>query len=134
MACDDDPTEPDGLTVDDLVGSWNASSWVQTNNADGSEQIDVVLAGGELRSTVLEGGGARTWVEFGTFMDEWDAQLSISGNTLTSTPAEAGRSVMVYTFDLNGNTLTMSRADAEFDFTLSGADPVPSTEVIVMNR
>lgn len=134
VACDDDSTQPDALTVDDLQGTWIASSFVHTNNADASEQIDVVLAGGELRTTILEDGRARTWIEFGTFMDEWDHQLTLSGNTLTSTPAEAARGVRVYTFELNGDTMTLTNVNAEFDFTLSGADPVPSTEVIVLNR
>jgi hypothetical protein len=93
-----------------------------------------VAAGGETRTTVLQGGGARTWVTLGTFSDEWDAQLAINGNTLTSTPAEAARGVRNYTFTLVGSTLTLTNDNGSFDFTLTGADGVPTTEVTVFVR
>ncbi len=134
VACSDSssgPENPDAVTLADLVGSWTASSHTFTNNANSSESFDVVANGGETRTTVLNGGGHRTWFELGTFSDEWDAQLSISGTTLTSTPAEASRETRVWTFTLVGNTLTLTRSDAEWDFTLSGGAGVPATEVVV---
>jgi hypothetical protein len=84
--------------------------------------------------TVLSYGGARTWVDFGTFSDEWDAQLTVSGHTLTSTPAEASRPVRHYTFVHEGDSITLTDTDGEFDFTLSGADPVPANVVVVLQR
>jgi len=83
---------------------------------------------------VLTGGGARTWVEFGTFSDEWDAQLSMSGNTLTSSPVEASRGVSQATFTLVGNTLTLTYANSSFDFTLLDGPEVAATEVVVFVR
>jgi hypothetical protein len=121
----------DGPTLADLVGSWTASSHTYTNNANSSESFDVVANGGETRTTVLVGGGHRTWFVLGDFMDEWDAQLSISGETLTSTPVEVTRDTHVWTFTLVGTTLTLTRSDSEWDFTLSGAAGVPATEVVV---
>lgn len=134
IGCSESSTDPDpdgGVTVADLVGSWTASSHTFTNNANSSESFDVVANGGETRTTVLSGGGHRTWFELGDFSDEWDAQLSISGTTLTSTPAEATRETVSWTFTLVGNTLTLTRSDSEWDFTLSGAAGVPATEVVV---
>ena len=132
----DDPTEPevDGITVNDLVGGWTASSVLFTNITNPAEQFDLVANGGETRVTVLTGGGARTWVEFGTFSDEWDAQLSISGNTLTSSPVEASRGVRHATFTLVGNTLTLTYANSSFDFTLLDGPEVAATEVVVFVR
>jgi hypothetical protein len=130
----DDPAAPEGLTLADLVGSWTASSVLHTNNADASEQFDIVAAGGEVRTTVLEGGGARTWVTLFTFSDEWDAQLSLSGNTLTSTPVESSRGVRVSTAELSGNVLTLTNANDSFDFTLTEAAGVPTTSVTVFVR
>jgi hypothetical protein len=105
-----------------------------TDKANPAQLFDIVAAGGETRTTVLQGGGARTWVTLGTFSDEWDAQLAISGTTLTSTPAEASRGVKNYTFTLDGNVLTLTNASASFDFTLTGAAGVPTTEVTVFVR
>lgn len=132
----DTPTQPQpqpqGLTIADLVGSWRASSFVITNKADATEKYDVVASGGELRSTILSHGGARTWLDIAAiFSDEWDAQLTISGTQLTSTPVEQSRPTRRYTAALTGNQLTLTSTDGTFDFTLSGASPVPVAEVIV---
>ncbi len=84
--------------------------------------------------TVLTDGGVRTWVDVGDFSDEWDATLSVSGNTVTSTPVESSRPVRRFTFTMNGNTLTLTNTSEEFDFTLSGAAEVAATQVIVFER
>lgn len=131
----DDPVDVDTpVTVADFVGSWNASSHVFTNAANSSESFDPVAAGGETRTTILTGGGTRTWVEWGTYMDEWDAQISISGNTVTSVPVETTRETRVWTFTLEGSVLTLTRTDSAFDFTSTGAPGVPATEVVTFVR
>ena len=135
-ACSDSDTSmgPDEITLADLVGSWTASSHVYANNANPGEAFDLIAAGGETRTTVLHNGGARTWITFGTFSDEWDAQLSISGNTLTSDPVEASRQVRTWALSLAGNLLTLTDATSSFDFTLAGGDGVSATEVVVFAR
>ena len=127
----DDPAGPAGLTINDLVGSWIATSDTHTNNANSSESLDLIAEGGEVRFTMLSGGNTRIWVTFGTFSDEFDSAVTLSGTTLTIDPVEAGRETVVLEITLVGNVLTMTNADAEFDFTQSGATPVPTTEVLV---
>lgn len=135
-ACGSDGgTDPDeGITMADLVGSWTASSQVYTNKADATETLDFIASGGEVRVTVLTGGRARTWVDFGSFSDEWDAQLTLNGNTLTATPAEASRPVQHFTFTLVGDVLTLTNDDDVFDFTLTGATAVAATTVTILER
>lgn len=128
----DKATGPEAVTIADLVGSWTASSLAYTNNANPGEKLDLIALGGENRVTVLESGGARTWLEFGTFSDEWDAQLTISGTTLTSRPAEASRSTRSWAFSLEGNVLTLTDANWKFDFTLADGTEVSATEVVVL--
>jgi hypothetical protein len=130
----DDGTAPDVTTVADLVGSWTATSQVFSNNANSAETFDWIGNGGETRVTVLTGGRSRTWTSIGTFSDEWDAQLSISGAVLTSTPAESTRPVERFTFSLNGDVLTLTNASTAFDFTLTGAATVPATVSLVLQR
>ena len=130
----DGPTDVAPLTLSDLVGSWSATSEVFTNNASPSQKIDLIALGGENRFTMLPGGATRTWIDAGTFHDEWDAQatLDAGGNTLTLTPAEASRAVVTFTVTLDGTVLTLHSTDATFDFTLT--DPsaaVPATVDIV---
>lgn len=80
------------------------------------------------------GGGARTLLEFGTFSDEWDAQLTISGSTLTSRPVGASRSMRTWAFTLEGDVLELTDTNATFDFTLTGGVELPATEVVVLVR
>jgi hypothetical protein len=135
---DDNGTEPpseDLITVEDLVGSWTASSHTFTNNADPSQTFETIANGGETRVTVLSGGRARFWFELGTYSDEFDALLTISGNTITTTPVEASRPVIgPATFTFVGNVFTTTDLDSTFDFTLSEGPEVPATEVVVWQR
>ena len=136
VACSDSDkaSGPEEVTIADLVGSWTASSLVYTNNGNPAQKLDLIAAGGENRVTVLNGGGARTWLDFGTFSDEWDAQLTVSGNTLRSQPVEASRGVRTWTFTLEGNVLELTDNSAEFDFTLAGGPAVSATQKVVLVR
>jgi hypothetical protein len=131
---DDAATGPETITISDLVGSWTASSALYTAQANPAQQFDIVTAGGELRTTVLDGGGARPWLTLGDFNDEWDAALTLSGTTLTSTPVEASRPVRHYALALEGSLMTLTSNDATWDFTLSGAEGVAANQVIVFVR
>ena len=144
-ACGDDQGPPDDtVAVSDLVGTWQASSHLFTDNANSTVQFDLIASGGETRMTVLASGGARTWVTIGNcdagpqppclYYDEFDAALSISGDVLTMTPVEASRQVAHYELTLAGSTLTLVRSDATFDFTLQGGPGVPATQRIVLTR
>jgi len=127
----DGPTDVAPLTISDLVGSWSATSEVFTNNADPSQKIDLIALGGENRFTMLPGGATRTWIDAGTFHDEWDSQatLDASGTTLTLTPAEASRGVVTFTATLDGTVLTLHGTNVTFDFTLT--DPSGGTPATV---
>ena len=134
---DDDPTgsSDDALTIEDFVGSWTGTSLVFTNNANPSESVDVIAEGAAaVRFTVLTGGGTRTWVDAGADSDEWDALVSISGNTMTSVPAESSRPTRTYTFTFVGGVLTLTDTNSEFDFTDTDATPVSATEVATFVR
>ena len=135
-ACSDEGPDMDdgGLTVEDFVGTWVASSHVYVNNADAAQSFDLVANGGESRITVLSGGRARTWVTIGTFSDEWDSGFSIDGNSLTTVPVEAGRPTRTFMFTLTGDALTLVNASDAFDFTLTGATPVPATMTFTATR
>lgn len=128
---DDGPTESSRVSIADLTGSWKATSMTFTRKSDG-QSFDVIAGGGEYRVTVLSDGRARTWLDFGDLHDEWDAQLSLDGDRLTSTPAESTRATEVATIAMEGGTVTLTDTSAEFDFTLTGAEPVPATLVIVL--
>ena len=134
MSCsdDDDPIEDTAsLKISDLSGSWIATSSVHTSNSDASKKYDMISNGGEIRYTMFSDGRVRTWIDFGTFQDEYDALATLNGNLLTITPAESTRKVDKAIVVKNGNTITMTNSNSEFDFSLTGATPVSSTAVTV---
>lgn len=51
---------------------------------------------------------------------------------LTSDPVEDGRPSNTFTVTLENDVLTLTNENAEFDFSLSGAAPVATREVIVL--
>ena len=133
ISCEKEEAAPQPqFTIDDFVGSWKATSFVQTNNSNNSDMIDVISIGGELRFTMLDGGNTRTWFTLGDYNDEWDAHIVLTNDhTLTSTPAEIERGVQVMEFTLENGTLTVTNANDEFDFSLAGEPPVSSSSTAV---
>jgi hypothetical protein len=134
VSCDKNEEET-ALTISDFVGSWNATSAVFTDNSNSNNIIDFIQIGGEIRFTMLDHGGVRTWVDLDTFSDEWDSQAVLTNSSiLTMTPTEATRSVITYEFILDDNILTLTNRNANFDFSLSGAAEVPATLVTTLVR
>jgi len=124
------------ITMSDLVGTWKASSAAFTNQANTSQQYDVVAEGGEVRTVILnDPARSRTWVQMDTAVDvfdQWDSGLALNGTDLTVTPVETTRSTRHYTVKLVGDTLTLTSSDGTFDFSLTGASGVAANEVDVL--
>ena len=134
LSCDKKEEEPE-ITISDLAGSWIATSSVFTNSSNANEVIDLIASGGELRFTMLENGGVRTWLTLDTFSDEWDSQAVITNqSTLTLTPQEAERGINAFEFELDNNMLKLTNNNASFDFTLTGAAEVPASSVSIFER
>lgn len=131
-----DAPAAEGITIEDFVGSWSATSMVFTSVTDSSRTLDLIAAGGEYRFTMLDGGRTRSWVEIGEFVDEWDSQITLNaaGDLLTSRPAESTRPTQRLTFVLNGPSLTLATNDVTFDFTMTGAPETPARLVAVFTR
>jgi hypothetical protein len=136
LGCSEKATDSgNDITIGDLVGTWNATSVVMSNNSNSSEVVDLVLLGATLRFTMLNNGGVRTWFTWDTFSDEWDSQAELTGNgTIKLIPVEASRGVNVYDIVLDNNIVGLTNHNDSFDFTLTGATEVPSTSVATFVR
>lgn len=138
ISCDkDEDIVTPAYTIDDFVGSWKATSAVYTNNTDPSESIDLITLGAEIRFTVLEHGGSRTWFVFGPIDEEWDSSSELlDDNTMVTTPVETTREPYTLDFEFEDeNTLRMTNHDDKFDFTLTeGAPLVSATSEMVFKR
>lgn len=134
LSCDKEEEEPT-VTIADIAGSWKATSSVFTNKANANDEIDLISIGAELRFTMLDDGGVRTWFNLDTISDEWDSQAVLkNGSTLTLTPVEMERGVSTYELVLDENTLELTNENTSFDFTFSGAEEVPARSVAIFER
>ena len=121
--CSDDGT---GLDVVDLEGTWLATVYEYTDNANAENVVDVIQRdGASFTMTVDAAGTASTIFDDGVGGTSSDSgTLNAEGDllTLAGDPFTAQRS---------GDTLTLEYADDSFDF---GEGSVPATLRIVMTR
>jgi len=144
VGCSDGTGADDEITIGDLVGTWTATEFNYTNQADLNETADMMLFGLELTITVA-GGGNFT----GTFRQTAVSPvvsvvgtMAIDGDTMTLTfvqPASFDEPIT------GAFTLTTSDPDVlrltattgvEFDFGMIGGTPgeVPATLRLEMER
>jgi hypothetical protein len=115
-----------GITVEDLVGTWEATEIVFTNSANTSESVDVIDLGASLTVTINSAGTVSTVFDDGQGGTDSDSgTLSVDGSTLTvgGETFEAERS---------GDVLILT-GDGEWDFDEDGTDD-PATLTIRLVR
>ena len=124
VGCGDDGT---GLEAVDLQGTWIASVYEFTDNANSQNLVDIIQRdGASFTLTVDAAGIAGTLLDDGVGSTSSDSgTLDSSGTTLTLTGA---------TFDAsrNGNVLTLTNSVSQFDF--GSGSSVTATLRIVLNR
>ena len=119
--------ESTGVTVQDLVGDWNATQYQYTDNANPAQQVDVIGQGASFSLSVAADGSASTLFDDGQGGTSSDSGvLDPDGTVLTlaGTAFEANRS---------GDVLTLTDATNAYDFDDNGSDE-PATLVIIMQR
>ncbi|NNF26493.1 MAG: hypothetical protein HKN73_04615 [Gemmatimonadetes bacterium] len=122
-ACGDDGT---GITAQDLQGTWEASVYEFTDNADPLSVVDVILRdGASFTLTVDADGNASTLFDNGIGGSSSDSGVLNSDGTILTLAGDPFDAVR------NGDRLDLSYATSSFDF---GSGSVAATLRIVMNR
>lgn len=122
-ACDDGT----GLEAVDLEGTWAASVYEFTDNANASNVVDVTVRdGATFTLTVDENGTASTLFDDGVGGSSSDSgTLNSEGDVLTL-------GGVAYNAVRDGNLLTLTHDDQDFDF--GSGSSVSASVRIVMNR
>jgi hypothetical protein len=106
-----------GLEVDDLTGTWTASSIVFTSVADPTVSADMVADEGATLTLTL--GAEATYTLILTIPQEETEDEAgtyvVSGSTLTLSQTGEG-SPEAFTISRDGDTMTLTDNDEEFDF------------------
>jgi hypothetical protein len=105
-----------GVTVEDLVGTWNATMYRYTDNANAAQQIDLIAQGASFTMTVTAGGTVSTLFDDGQGGTSSDSgTLSPDGTTLTI----AGNA---YEAQRSGDVLTLTDETSAYDIDDNGSD------------
>ncbi|GBD32291.1 hypothetical protein HRbin33_01255 [bacterium HR33] len=118
--------ETTGITIADLVGTWNATKLEFTNKSNPLQKVDVVPLGARLTIVVEPSGRAISTFSFQDFSDVDTSQIVIRGDTLLVDDRRL-------LFTLSGNTLTITDNNESFDFNQDGAEE-PATLLAVLLR
>lgn len=149
-ACDDDG-DTTGIDVSALAGVYSVQTF-EYEEDDGPQRFDLATVppqnGGPwgIVSMTVESDGSFDGVmklpSEGTVMTfDVGGDIEITGDNTMRIDFDAETDALGIlddfedgTFSLNGNTLTLVLTDVTFDFTLSGAEPVPADLTIIATR
>jgi hypothetical protein len=133
-----DSTAPEEVTVDDLVGTWNATR-ATFDEVAGDGTFDAIpdIPGVSMSITVASGGaytittaapGETPEVETGT--------LTVANGVITTTPSDPLEDPeQIDILSLSGDGLTVFFEDEEWDFTDDSVDnETPATLTVVLRR
>ena len=126
-----DSTSPEDITIQDLVGTWVASSFVYTGVDDPAQQVDLIESGGSFTMTISDAGaftGTTVYEPMGTLT--YTGTLSISNRTLTQDFDDADVPTLTWTIsEFANDSMTIEGAQGPFDFTDNGLDDLVTASI-----
>lgn len=125
IACSDDDsdngTDPDVVTVSDLVGTWTAAAWVFENPAN-DQEVDMIAFGFEVNLVVETSARYTLTIIFEEQVQDIDTgTLSIDGNVLIG-ESDIDDENVFFSFTLDGDTFVVMDPSEEFDFDDDGVE------------
>lgn len=136
IGCDDSSTGP--ASPADLVGTWNASSYVVTNAANAEQSLDLIQMGMTMTLTFTETTLTGTMTFPGEDGQEsFTGTYSLSGNQITfsdqtAVNADVAAEDDIFAFTLDGNALSLSFT--EMFFFDGSEEEVTATSVMTFTR
>lgn len=129
--CGEDAAGPDASLLQD---SWVATTWRYTNQANTSEQVNLVSTGVTVTLVIGPTSYTITFTAPGQPTQSIGGTYTVSGNIFTVTETGSSTSESIpFTFSNGNNTLAMSSADSDWDFDSDGTDD-PATLTMVFTR
>ncbi len=123
-ACGDDGT---GLEAEDLQGTWTATVYEFTDNANAQNVVDVIQRDGATFTLTVDGEGTAS-----TLFDDGVGGSSSDSGTLNSEGTILTLAGVPYSASREGDVLTLVDPEAQFDF--GDGSSVAATLRIVMGR
>ena len=132
--CGDDVSGTDSTpeeVAEAIAGTWNATSFVFTNDANSSETFDLLAGAGSFVITFTANGQFSGSSTLAGFTEGISGTYVVQGTNLITTDTGETESE-TFAFTLSGNTLTLTGGD-EYDFNGDDVD-VSATLTIIFQR
>ncbi len=127
IACKDST----GITIETLTGTWNATQFQFTNMGDPTETVDIIAFGTAFTIVVAAGGDyVATFREPGELPESEQGTISVVGDVITISESGQG-SPTPFSAVRNGDTLTLTNTDEEFDFDEDGTEEPASLRIVL---
>jgi len=116
----------------DVVGNWDAASYIVSNNANPAEIVDLIQEGYNLFLTIQANGNYSSTFSFPGIPNETESgTATFINSTVTINPTDDDPFTMAY--QLSDSILTFIDANSTFDFDDDGTDEA-ATETIFFVR
>jgi hypothetical protein len=122
-----------GPSPETLVGTWGATKAEFVSVASPSTKVDLVAMSGTVQLVLTAAKTFTLTVTVPGAPDEVSAGTWSSSDILSLTFTSGHAGTMQFQLNLSGNTMTLSGADAEFDFNQDGVDE-PAKLNLVLQR
>jgi len=130
---DKNPTGPGG-SASLLQDSWVATVWRYTNQANTSQQVELVASGVTVTLTIGTSSYNIVFSEPGQANQTISGTYTVSGNDFVITETGASSSETIpFTFSNGNNTLNMTSSNSDWDFDGDGTDE-PATLTMTFTR
>jgi hypothetical protein len=131
VGCSDDSTGPRELKP--LVGVWEATELVMTNQANPSVSVDLIEEGATFVLSIISNGQySASLTAFGQSTAELGI-VDVSGNDVTITPTQPEGPPLVATWSIQGENLVLD-GESEFDFNLDGTREPSFAHIVLKPR
>lgn len=129
---DEETTGPAGSAL--LQDSWVATVWRYTNQANTSQQVELVATGVTVTLTIATSSYNILFTMPGQPNQSISGTYTVSGNNfiITETGSSTPESIP-FTFSNGNNTLSMTSANSDWDFDNDGTDE-PATLTMLFTR
>ena len=115
-----------GIGLQDLQGTWEATTYRYAENAAPSNTVDIIQRDGASFTLTVDAEGTAS-----TLFDDGLGGSSSDSGTLDGTQTTLTLAGSTFRALRNGDVLTLTDVSAEFDF---GSGSTPATLVVVMSR
>jgi len=128
-----DTVAPADVTVNDLVGAWNATQLQFTNVANTAQVFDLVANGGTFTLTLQSNGSFSGTQSLAGQTENFSGTVTVSNAVLTLAEATETLAFTITAYD--GSTITLhSNTNVSWDFGFDGTDEDASMVIVLQKQ